>query len=609
MVFNNDCCGTVQVASAPRISKPIPCPDCVGDAVRGEGSGVRPALHPFGKFWDDPGHRSLLQHHFRDQDSPWSPGRISPRKFAAMVPKPVRECFHGHPTTVSKREAPLRRWRYPGAMKILVTGATGYVGGRLVPKLIDRGHQVRVIVRDLHRLDDVPWRGLVDVVEGDLVDPDAVGRAVDGVDVLYYLVHSMSSAGDFERIEREVATNVAEAASLAGVSRIVYLGGLHPDGKLSRHLGSRKEVGEILMASGVPTIALQAGVIIGSGSASFEMIRHLTEVLPYMPAPKWVRNFIQPIAIRDVLHYLVQSAGLDSSINRAFDIGGPDVFRYGQLMNGYAVEAGLKQRPIAALPVLTPWLASQWVNLVTPIPRSLAVPIIESLLHDAVMKNHDIDAVIPPPAEGLTGYRKAVRLALARMRAGEVETSWRDAKVLGAPSDPIPSDPEWSGHTVFTDVRVVSCDAPPEELWRVVESVGGDNGWYSLPMAWAARGWLDKLVGGVGLRRGRRDPEKLVTGDALDFWRVETLDKGRFLRLRAEMKLPGRAWLEFSVAPGEVGGSVLTQRAVFFPHGLGGRLYWFSVMPFHGVVFAGMARQMARRAEESTALELATPPK
>jgi hypothetical protein len=376
------------------------------------------------------------------------------------------------------------------------------------------------------------------------------------------------------------------------------LGGLHPEGPLSRHLGSRKEVGDILLASGVPTIALQAGVIIGSGSASFEMIRHLTEVLPYMPAPKWVRNFIQPIAIRDVLHYLVMSAELGSDINRAFDIGGPDVFRYGQLMNGYAVEAGLKQRPIAALPVLTPWLASQWVNLVTPIPRSLAVPIIESLLHDAVMSNHDIDAVIPPPEGGLTGYRASVRLALARMRGGDVETSWRNAQVIGAPADPLPTDPEWSGHTVYTDTREVHSAATPDVLWSVVESVGGENGWYSLPVAWAARGWLDKLVGGVGLRRGRRDAEKLVTGDALDFWRVENISRGSFLRLRAEMKLPGLAWLEFSVASDGEGGSVLRQRAIFFPHGLGGRAYWFAVMPFHGIVFEGMARAMAKKAAE-----------
>jgi uncharacterized protein YbjT (DUF2867 family) len=483
-------------------------------------------------------------------------------------------------------------------MRIVVTGATGYVGGRLVPKLLERGHDVRVIARDRHRLDDVPWRDSVEIVEGDLLDREAVAGAVRDRDVVYYLVHSMSSAGDFEKLERQVASTMAEEARAAGVKRIVYLGGLHPEGPLSRHLGSRKEVGDILLTSGVPTIALQAGVIIGSGSASFEMIRHLTEVLPYMPAPKWVRNFIQPIAIRDVLHYLVESAEVSSDTNRAFDIGGPDVFRYGQLMNGYAVEAGLKQRPIAALPVLTPWLASQWVNLVTPIPRALAVPIIESLLHDAVVSNSDIDAVIAPPEGGLTGYRASVRLALARMKKGEVETSWRNTQVIGAPSDPLPTDPEWSGHTVYSDTREVHSPASADALWKVVEGVGGENGWYSLPVAWSARGWLDKLVGGVGLRRGRRDPEKLITGDALDFWRVENIARGSFLRLRAEMKLPGRAWLEFTVRPREDGGSTLRQRAIFFPHGLGGRAYWFAVMPFHGIVFEGMARSMARKAEE-----------
>jgi uncharacterized protein YbjT (DUF2867 family) len=482
-------------------------------------------------------------------------------------------------------------------MKVLVTGATGYVGGRLVPKLLDEGHTVRILAREPHRLEGVPWREAVEIMQGDLQARDDVARAVESIDVLYYLVHSMSSAGDFEDVERTVATLVAEEAVAAKVSRIVYLGGLHPEGKLSRHLGSRKEVGEILLASGVPTIALQAGVIIGSGSASFEMIRHLTEILPAMPAPKWVRNHIQPIAIRDVLHYLVKSATLPAAINRAFDIGGPDVFRYYELMNGYARVAGLKERLILALPVLTPWLASQWVNLVTPIPRSLAVPIIESLLHDAVMKNHDIDEVIPPPTEGLTGYQRALELALVRMRSGEVETSWRNTEVIGAPSDPLPSDPEWAGHTVYTDEREVTVDAPSEELWKVVESIGGDNGWYSLPVAWAARGLLDKLVGGVGLRRGRRDPNKLMAGDALDFWRVEKIERGSFLRLRAEMKLPGLAWLEFTVTPVNDHQSTLRQRAIFFPQGLGGRLYWFAVTPLHGIVFAGMAKSMGKTAE------------
>ena len=481
-------------------------------------------------------------------------------------------------------------------MRILVTGATGYIGGRLVPRLLEAGHEVRVLVRDVTRLRDVPWAARVDAVEGDLDDAAAVERAVDGQQIVYYLVHSMASTGDFEATEKRIAQSMARAAKKAGVERIVYLGGLHPEGNLSPHLRSRTEVGRILLASGVPTIALQAGVVIGSGSASFEMIRHLTDVLPYMPAPKWVRNFIQPIAVRDVLYYLVESASLDAELNRTFDIGGPDVLRYGQMMNGYAVEAGLHQRPIASLPVLTPWLAAQWVNLVTPIPKSLAVPIVSSLQFDAVVGEHDIEKYIPDPEGGLTGYRKAVRLALIKVNAGEVETSWQNSSIAGAPSDLLPSDPNWSGHTVFTDLREQHSTATPENLWKVIEGIGGANGWYSFPLAWAVRGWMDKVVGGVGLRRGRRDAVRLQPGDALDFWRVEELRRGSFLRLRAEMKVPGKAWLEMSVEPDDNGGSTYRQRAVFFPAGLAGRAYWFAILPFHGVIFAGMAARITAAA-------------
>lgn len=482
-------------------------------------------------------------------------------------------------------------------MRILVTGATGYIGGRLVPRLIDAGHEVRVIVRRPERLRDVPWSPDVEVVEGDLTDAAAVDRATRDVDVVYYLVHSMGGRGSFEDVESRIARNVATSAKASGVGRIVYLGGLHPDdATLSRHLRSRVRVGEILLASGVPTIVLQAGVIIGSGSTSFEMIRHLTEVLPYMPAPRWVRNFIQPIAVRDVLHYLMRAAEVAPEVSGAFDIGGPDVLRYGQLMNGYALEAGLRQRPIAALPVLTPWLAGQWVNLVTPIPRRLAVPIIESLQFDCVMRDHAIDAVIPPPPEGLVGYRRSVRFALEKERLGEVETSWRNAEVAGAPSNPLPSDPDWSGHTVYVDRRERQSGASVDALWSVIEGVGGENGWYSFPLAWAIRGWIDKLFGGVGLRRGRRDPDTLHPGDAVDFWRVEAIERPSFLRLRAEMRVPGRAWLEMSAEP-DGAGSTYRQRAVFFPKGLAGRLYWWSVLPFHGVVFAGMANRITAEAE------------
>ncbi|MEO6942684.1 MAG: SDR family oxidoreductase [Terrimesophilobacter sp.] len=481
---------------------------------------------------------------------------------------------------------------------VLVTGATGYIGGRIVPRLLAEGCKVTVLVRSPQKLVDVPWARLVTIIEGDLIDPAAVADACKGQDVVYYLVHSMGGKGDFEHTESLAARTVATAASHAGVGRIVYLGGLHPEGKeLSVHLASRKRVGEILLNSGVPTIALQAGVVIGSGSTSFEMIRHLTDVLPYMPAPKWVRNFIQPIAVRDVLHYLLAAAKLPPEVNRAFDIGGPDVLRYGQMMNGYALEAGLPQRAIASLPVLTPWLASQWVNLVTPIPRRLAIPIIASLQHDCVMSEHDIDAVIPPPAGGLTGYRTSVRLALAKEEAGEVETTWQNSSVLGAPSDPLPSDPEWAGRTVFTDGKERYTGASPEKLWAVVEGIGGDNGWYSFPLAWAIRGWMDKIVGGVGLRRGRRNQQKLKTGDALDFWRVEKLERGRLLLLRAEMRLPGLAWLEIRVDR-DGDGSVYRQRAIFFPRGLSGRLYWFAILPFHGIIFSGMANRITAAAKD-----------
>ena len=493
------------------------------------------------------------------------------------------------PTAVPRQIVPRR---------ILVTGATGYIGGRLVPRLLEAGHQVRVLVRSPQKLTDVPWALDVEIVEGDLSDRASVAAACADIDVFYYLVHSMGATGNFELTERAAAQNVAAAAADAHVSRIVYLGGLHPDdGPLSPHLRSRVEVGRILLASGVPTVALQAGVVIGSGSTSFEMIRHLTDVLPYMPAPKWVRNFIQPIAVRDVLYYLLAAADLPAEVNRTFDIGGPDVLRYGQMMNGYAVEAGLHQRPIAALPVLTPWLASHWVNLVTPIPRRLAMPIVASLQYDCVMHNHDIDAVIPPPPGGLTGYRQAVRLALGRMRDGEVETSWQNASIEGASSNPLPSDPDWAGHLVYTDLKEKKTTAKPADLWRVIESIGGENGWYSFPLAWAVRGWMDKVVGGVGLRRGRRHPDRLQTGDALDFWRVEFIDRGRLLRLRAEMRVPGRAWLEMRVEPTDDGGSIYRQRAVFFPRGLGGRLYWFSILPFHGVIFSGMANRITAAAE------------
>jgi uncharacterized protein YbjT (DUF2867 family) len=494
------------------------------------------------------------------------------------------------------------------APRALVLGATGYIGGRLVPRLLEAGYRVRVLARDAARLAAFEWSERVEVVVGAAGDAPAVADAVRDVDVVYYLIHSMSSGKAFEEADRLAAHTVADAAAAARVARIVYLGGLHPDdAPLSPHLRSRVEVGEILLASGVPTLVLQAGVVIGSGSASFEMVRHLTDVLPYMPAPRWVRNRIQPIAVRDVMHYLLGAARVPADVNRAVDIGGPDVLRYGQMMNGYAVEAGLPQRAIAALPVLTPRLASHWVNLVTPIPRSIARPLVESLQNDCVVKNHDVDALIPPPEDGLTPYRRAVSLALRREQEDRVETSWLDAEVTGVPSDPLPSDPDWAGRTVFTDRRTAHTTADSARLWAVIQGIGGVNGWYSQPLLWALRGWMDKLVGGVGLARGRRSRSRLEVGDALDFWRVEAIEPGRMLRLRAEMKVPGRAWLELRSSP-EGDGSRYDQRAVFFPHGLSGRLYWLAVLPFHGFIFRGMANRITATAEGTASTADVTEP-
>jgi len=483
------------------------------------------------------------------------------------------------------------------APRALVLGATGYLGGRLVPRLVAAGYRVRVLARDPRRVGAFPWGDDVETIGGDATDADAVRTAVDGVDVVYYLIHSMGGGKGFEDTDRRAARTVAEAAAAASVSRIVYLGGLHPDdAPLSAHLRSRVEVGEILLASGVPTVVLQAGVVIGSGSASFEMVRHLTDVLPYMPAPKWVRNRIQPIAVRDVLHYLLGAARVAPDVNRAVDIGGPDVLRYGQMMNGYAVEAGLPQRAIAALPVLTPRLASHWVGLVTPIPRAIAEPLVESLQNDCVVKDHAVDDLIPRPDEGLMPYREAVRRALGRVTDDAIETSWQDAEVSGAPSDPLPSDPEWSGRLVYTDERSMRTSANAAQLWSVIEGIGGENGWYSSPLLWAVRGWMDRVVGGVGLARGRRSRSVVTVGDALDFWRVEAIEPGRLLRLRAEMKVPGGAWLELRASP-DGDGARYDQRALFFPTGLAGRLYWLSVLPFHGLIFSGMARRITAAAE------------
>src|SRR5690242_5506205 len=480
------------------------------------------------------------------------------------------------------------------SLHVLLTGASGYIGGRLVPCLVEAGHRVRALARNPDKISDVPWAADVEVVRGDLADPESLDDACRDVDVVYYLVHSMGGPAEFVESERRCAENLAAAARRAGVGRIVYLGGLHAESdRLSAHLRSRSQVGEILLNSGVPTVVLQAGVVIGSGSASFEMIRHLTNRLPVMTTPRWVNNRIQPIAVRDVLYYLLAAATAALPRSRPYDIGGPDVLRYGEMMQIYADVAGLARRRILVLPVLTPKLAGLWIGLVTPIPPSIGRALIESLSTDAVVAEHDIDAVIPPPPAGTTRYRDAVALALRRIENGDVETSWANASVTGAPAEPLPSDPSWAGEAIYTDDRSIDCTATVEQVWQVVEGVGGENGWYSFPLAWTIRGWLDRLTGGVGLARGRRNPHVLHTGDALDFWRVERIERPHLLRLRAEMRTPGRAWLEWRLESRSEHTTTLHQRAIFFPKGLAGRLYWYSLLPFHGIIFTGMLNNIS----------------
>lgn len=469
-------------------------------------------------------------------------------------------------------------------------GATGYVGGRLVPRLVQAGHQVRCLTRRPDQLRDVPWAGSVEVCAGDALDPASLAPAFADVQAVYYLVHSIGSGHDFEEADRRAARNTAEAAAAAGVERIVYLGGLVPvDEVASPHLASRAEVGQIFLDAPVPAIVLQAGVIIGSGSASFEMLRYLTERLPVMVTPVWVRSRVQPIAIRDVLAYLSGVLDAPAHLNRRFDIGGPDVLSYEAMMHRYAAIAGLTHRIIVPVPVLSPWLSSHWVNIITPVPKAIAQPLIESLRNDAVAHEHDIEDLVP---RSRCPFDEAVRLALDRTQQAQVETRWSGAQWPGAPSGPMPTDPAWSGGTVYRDDRSLPLRADPAEVWRTIEGIGGERGWYSLPLAWSVRGLMDRLIGGVGLRRGRRDPNRLDVGDAVDFWRVEAVERPRLLRLRAEMKLPGEAWLEFSI---DHDGTepVLHQRALFLPHGLLGQLYWWSISPFHGVVFGSMIANIA----------------
>ncbi|MCY7343020.1 MAG: SDR family oxidoreductase [Pseudonocardia sp.] len=464
-----------------------------------------------------------------------------------------------------------------GTVHCLVLGATGYVGARLVPRLLSEGHAVRCLVRDEAKLARLDWAGRVEVRVGDVTDPAAVRDACDGVDAVFHLVHSMDGP-DFAERDRHAATVLAGAAAAAGVRRVVYLGGLQPAGPgTSAHLASRREVGDLLLAGDAPTCVLQAGIVVGSGSASFEMIRHLVEavlpVLPVLPMPDHAWNAVQPIGIDDVLHHLLACLQLGPAVNRTFDIGGADVLTYRELVTGYAAAAGLTRPLTVAVPVSVPRLAARAVQALTSVDRHLAGPLLESMAHDLVCRDGP-PAGLPPG--GATTYAEAVRRALdGEGAAGRT------------PNDPGRSDP---GRSDLTSVHVEQVRAPVEVLWQVIGGIGGETGWYTVPGVWALRGRIDRILGGVGARRTR--PERFEPGEALDWWRIEAVEPGRTVVLRAEMALPGVARLEMRAEPaGE--GSRFVQRVTFTPRGPLGRAYWYAQLPAHDFLFAVTARTIA----------------
>ncbi len=478
-------------------------------------------------------------------------------------------------------------------MKLLVTGATGYIGGRLIPRLVEAGYDVACMARDPSRLEGREWDN-VEIRKGDVFDTESLRTALDGVDVAYYLIHSMSKNVDgFERQDRVAASNFAEAARDAGVKRIIYLGGLGAaDHKLSPHLASRQEVGNVLRESGLPVTEFRAAVVVGSGSVSFEMIRYLTERVPVMVAPRWVSTRCQPIAVSNVLEYLIQCLRNPRSEGRVIEIGGPDVMTYGEMMLGYAKVRGLR-RWIVPVPFLTPRLSSYWVDLVTPIPAAISRPLIEGLRSEVIVNDPSASEIFDIE---LLSYEEAVSRALERTRSDNIETAWSGAQTpirQGVMLD------EKQG--MIRERRQIESSASPSAVFAQVTSIGGRRGWYYADSLWKVRGLLDRLVGGIGMRRGRRKQHDLRPGDALDFWRVETYVPDQVLRLRAEMRVSGLAWLQFEVYPRNGDGTLLVQTAFYEPHGLSGVLYWYALYPVHQIIFSGLAREIVRRAEEAEA--------
>jgi uncharacterized protein YbjT (DUF2867 family) len=477
-----------------------------------------------------------------------------------------------------------------GPIRVLVTGATGYIGGRLVPRLSARGHQLRCVARNPNRLEGQRWPG-VEIVRGDLEDPEATTQALQGIDVAYYLVHSMAAGQAFQERDRAMALAFGRDAAKAGVRRIIYLGGLgDPEKVRSKHLVSRQEVGRCLAAGGVPVIEFRAAVIVGSGSASFEIIRHLIERVPVMIAPTWVNTACQPIGVRSVLEYLVEALDHPTA-EGIYEIGGEDILSYREMMLHYARIRGLR-RFIISLPVPKPEFSSRWVDLLTPVPFSIAQPLVESLKTQAVVRDERARAAFSVKP---TGYDEAVRLALTRLEHDSVETTWASS-LSSLTQDQPEADVLGSHEGMLLDRHRRRVKATPSQVFEAICTLGGEEGWPVGNALWQLRGMMDRMVGGVGMRRGRRHPRELRVGDPLDFWRVEALEVPHLLRLRAEMKLPGRAWLQFEVLP-DPGGSRVEQTAFFEPRGNLGYLYWYSVLPFHRFVFPGLIGALKKQAE------------
>lgn len=478
--------------------------------------------------------------------------------------------------------------------RVLVCGATGYVGGRLVPELLQKGYVVRCLVRSPDKLRMFPWsqHDRLEVIQGDLDDIDTVRQAAEQTDAAYYLVHSMISAGnDYAERDRELANQFVQSLKGSGCRRVIYLGGLGEMGSdLSKHLHSRREVAEILQQSEVPVTVFRAAMIIGSGSASFEILRYLVERLPIMITPKWVKMETQPIAIRDVLRYLVQCLEVPETAGRVVDIGGQDVYSYQRLMQIMAAAIGLPRRVILPVPVLTPRLSSAWISLVTPVNARIARPLAEGLRNRTVCRNDDAQSMMPGP---LFGVRDAIDAAMGKLKSGDIETWWSTAGEM-------PGDPEWSGGKVFEDQRTTTVDATAEATFAALSRIGGQCGYWGADWLWWLRGLMDKSIGGPGLRRGRRHPQQLNYGEAVDFWRVSGYEQPTWLRLRAEMKLPGDAELEFRVQAIDDRTSKLIQTARFRPRGLLGLAYWYTVLPMHAFVFPRMINGIRKDAESPT---------